>query len=418
LGKNFAYRDYFRGLSQNWQPYVSEVFQRMAEPRRIVVGIAVPIRDRNQRVLGGIVLQLRLEEVTQWVKQIGVGEHGYVFLIDHNGHVAAHPKLDLQTRYYEEYASLAPVKAALEGQESTIEYRDPLAQQSMVATFAAVPLAGQRWVVVAQQDRDEAYLPIKRVGWQLGLSGGILAVGAVAVLLVLGRIRQKLQRTNRSLKQLLEVYERHRQLVAFEIHDALAQPLTAAIMNFEALKSASIQGTAAGQDRFDAALELLRDSLAETRRLMSGLRPPILDDFGVLAAVGYLVRESQLATGVEIEWSHQVTFRRLAPPLEITLYRIIHEGLTNALRHSKSERIGIRLTQTGEQIHLVIEDSGCGFNRQQVAASRFGIRGICERAESSGGSAIIDSGPGRGTRVIVELPLVEASEEAQMVEEA
>ncbi|MGA2031091.1 MAG: cache domain-containing protein [Thermoguttaceae bacterium] len=416
LERNFAYRDYFRGLSRAWKPYVSEVFLRQAKPQRMVVAVAVPIVDRDKKVLGALVLQHRLEEVTQWVKEVGVGQSGYVFLIDHHGNVAAHPKLDLQARRYADYAALPAVRTAMDGAESTVEYQDPLARQSMVATFLAATVADQRWVVVAQQPSAEVYAPVRQLRLQLIAAAAILALVALAVVLGLGQIRQQLQRANRRLfnerqllKDLLDVYEQHRQLVAYEIHDGLAQPLTAAIMSFEALKSMPVEASAAIKERFASALELLRDSLAETRRLMSGLRPQVLDDFGILAAVEHLVKASRITSSVQIDYSQQVAFDRLAAPLETALYRIVQEGLTNALRHSKSARVAISMVQEGQRIRLVIEDWGCGFDPQQVDGRRFGLRGIRQRAELFGGQATIDSQPGKGTRVSVDLPIVEAA---------
>ncbi len=106
LGQNFSHRDYFRGVSQRWAPYVSEVFQRQAAPKPLVVALAAPVRNSEQVVTGVLVYQYRLEGVTEWLKQITVGTNGYVFVLDHTGTVAAHPKLNLQERKYSEYVAI------------------------------------------------------------------------------------------------------------------------------------------------------------------------------------------------------------------------------------------------------------------------------------------------------------------------
>ena len=193
LGHNFAYRDYFKGLSRKWKPYVSEVFQRQAEPMPMVVAVAAPIRNAKQKLLGGVVYQYRLEEMTQWLRQIRVGRSGYVFLMDHTGNVAVHPRLDLQSRRYTEYAGLAAFQAALQGKSGVVEYEDPLAHEMMMANLIPIPVADCYWVAVAQQPAAEANAPIVRLGWQLGTATGIFAMAALAVVLVLGRIRQQLR---------------------------------------------------------------------------------------------------------------------------------------------------------------------------------------------------------------------------------
>src|SRR5919198_1963636 len=125
LGQNFSHRDWYRGLSRAWTPYVSEVFQRHAEPKPLVVAIATPIR-KEQRVLGALVYQYRLDDLTAWIMQINLGRSGYIFVLDHTGTVAVHPKVDLQARAYDDYAALSPVQNALRGAFHTAEYRDPL----------------------------------------------------------------------------------------------------------------------------------------------------------------------------------------------------------------------------------------------------------------------------------------------------
>jgi len=424
-------RDYFLGLSRAWQPYVSEVFQRREEPRLMVVAVAVPIRGRDEKPLGGIVYQHRLEEITRWVQEIRVGGDGYVFVIDHHANVAAHPRLDLQARRYTEYATLEPVRAALAGLPTTVEYCDPLAEESMIASFMPVHVDGQFWVVVAQQPVHAAMAPVRQLGWNLGAATGILAMVALAVVLVLGHIRQQLrtandqltgeiaerrqteealQRKQGLLKQLLDTYEKHRKIVAYEIHDGIAQPLAGAMMNCEASLRLLQEGDApAAREGFQKTVELLRDDLAETRRLMRDLRPAILDDFGVIAAIDQLVAGSRAEKGPAIEWSHDVRFERLAPPLETALFRIIQEGLANALRYSRSDRIRVELTQRGNTIRLEISDWGSGFDLAKVRPRRFGLAGIRERAGLFGGEAIIDSAPGRGTQITVELPVVEGT---------
>jgi signal transduction histidine kinase len=200
LGKDFSDRDWYRGLSWAWAPYVSEVYWRHAEPKRLVVAIATPIR-KEQRVIGALVYQYRLDYLSEWIKQINLGSSGYVFVLDHTGTVAVHPKVDLQAREYDDYAALGPIQKALRGEFHTAEYRDPLAQRTMVATFAPFPVGGEHWVVVAQQPSDEAYALTRRLGLHIGTAAGILALGALLVVLVLGRSSAYNRRLNLQLEE-------------------------------------------------------------------------------------------------------------------------------------------------------------------------------------------------------------------------
>lgn len=208
--------------------------------------------------------------------------------------------------------------------------------------------------------------------------------------------------------QLLGVYEQYRKLVAYEIHDGVVQYLTAAIINLEA--SVRILGDevpAAAREGLGRTAELLRDGIKEARTLMNGLRPEVLDDYGLIVAVDQLVCESRSRIQASIEWSCCGEFDRLAPPLETALFRIIQESLGNALRHSGSNKVRIALTRNGQRVRAVIEDWGRGFDPETISQNRFGIRGICQRAKVFGGEATIDSAPRKGTRIAVDLPLVE-----------
>ncbi len=210
------------------------------------------------------------------------------------------------------------------------------------------------------------------------------------------------------LNRLFDAYEQYRKLVAYDIHDGVVQCLTGALINLEASMRVLGDGVpAAAREGLDRTAELLRNGIAEARRLMNGLRPEVLEDYGLVAAVDHLVRESAGRTPACIEWSHRGDFDRLAPPLETTLFRIVQEGLANALRHSDSYKVRITLNQEDGRIRTAIEDWGGGFDPRKVADDRFGLQGIHQRAKVFGGEATIDSAPGKGTRIVVELPLVE-----------
>jgi signal transduction histidine kinase/CheY-like chemotaxis protein len=201
IGKNFAFREYWMGLSAGWRPYISDVYQRSAPPKPLVVAIATPIHDSDGAVVGGLMYQYRLEALTEWLRTIDIGEGGHVYILDTAGRVAAHPHLDLQDRIYDEYSALPPIVEALNGRTFSEQYVDPLSGERMVATFQSVELGERPWVVVAQQPVDVAYSTIGRLGRHIALAAGILAVLALGGAVMIGALRSELHRAKEKAEE-------------------------------------------------------------------------------------------------------------------------------------------------------------------------------------------------------------------------
>ncbi len=212
------------------------------------------------------------------------------------------------------------------------------------------------------------------------------------------------------VKRVLEMHERDRHLTACEIHDALAQPLIAAQMSLEATLQRARQLHPDGPCQgFEEAAELLRAVIVEANRLMAGLRPSILDDFGLEAAIDTLVNEGPRPAGSDIDYSFQLDAERLVAPLETAIFRIVQEALLNIRRHSGSRRARLLIRQQGARLHLEIEDFGVGFDPARVPPDRFGLEAMRTRCETFGGRLEIRSAAGQGTRIDVELPVIEAT---------
>ncbi|MEN6406366.1 MAG: PAS domain-containing sensor histidine kinase, partial [Thermoguttaceae bacterium] len=220
---------------------------------------------------------------------------------------------------------------------------------------------------------------------------------------------QAIRQEQRLLRRLLDLHEQDRKLVAYEIHDGLAQQLAAAVYRFQSVPALEQHNPKAAKEVFNESLQLLRDAMAEARRLISGLRPPVLDESGVVAAVECLIAERRPQEGPEIEFVHD-DIGRLATPLEGAIFRIVQEAVTNAQRHSHSPRVRIDITQREGRIHVGVRDWGVGFNPDSVPTGHFGVQGIQERARLLGGSAAIESSPGQGVSVTVDLPAISQSD--------
>jgi len=225
------------------------------------------------------------------------------------------------------------------------------------------------------------------------------------------RSEAALERERRTLKHLLQSSDHDRQLIAYEIHDGLAQQLAGAIMQFDAYTAQKQTEPRSAAQAFEAGMTMLRQGHFEARRLISGVRPPILDEAGVVAAVAHLVNEERRKKGPKIQYLSEVEFERLTPILENAIYRIVQEALANACGHSKSRKVRVELVQQGLQLRIKIRDWGIGFRLEDIGESHFGVAGIRERARLLGGNALIDSEPGKGTQIIVDLPVVLAAKE-------
>jgi signal transduction histidine kinase len=209
------------------------------------------------------------------------------------------------------------------------------------------------------------------------------------------------------LCKVLEINECDQRLLAYEIHDGFVQTATAALMNLQAGMATCTSDSEKSWESIAHGIQLLQESISQVRWLISGLRPAILEDEGLVAAVDTLVCDTENRTEIPIGWTHQVQFNRLARSLEMSLYRIIQEALRNALRHSRTNRIEISLTQKDRTVYARVQDWGCGFDPSIHKPDHFGVEGMQERARLFGGVVRINSAPGKGTCVTAEFPLIE-----------
>jgi two-component system sensor histidine kinase DegS len=218
------------------------------------------------------------------------------------------------------------------------------------------------------------------------------------------QIEQALRDEQRSLRRLLRSYDQERKLIGYEIHDGLAQELVAALYQCQAAERSAQGVSDEAAAPFRDLDQALRRCLAETRRLISGARPPVLDEFGVVTAVQALIEDTQARGGPRIDFRHGIQAHRLEPVLENTLFRIIQEGLANACRHSGGQHVLVELTETEEHVELRVQDDGQGFDPEKTDPERYGLAGIRERTRLLGGRVTLQTAVGNGTLLAVQLP--------------
>lgn len=218
------------------------------------------------------------------------------------------------------------------------------------------------------------------------------------------RAESQLQERQRLLKKLLAVHERERQLVAYEMHDTFLQDVIGALMFVDGFYELREQAGASGLEPVDKARRLLRKAIDEARRMISGLRPPIIDEQGVVAAIEYLTNEAK-RRGLDVRFERRGEIQRLPNTVEATLFRIVQESLKNWERHSRAASAVVRLTQTPADLRLEVEDQGVGFDPETVEEGHFGLEGMRERARLIGADFRIESTLGKGTKIVLRLPL-------------
>jgi len=257
--------------------------------------------------------------------------------------------------------------------------------------------------------------------WQSGLMYPIKdeATGAVEEVVVMHQdvtdrklAEENLQREEHYLRKLLQLQEDDRKLVSCEIHDGFLQDVTAAQLLLDTALPGLAQAAPAAQRLIERASELIRKGMREARQLIGDLRPPLIDDCGLVEAIRGLIAEERGRSGIQIQFFERVNFTRLDSILEGGLFRIVQESLSNAKRHSGSDVVEIWLQQVEHMLRLTVRDEGRGFDPQKVPDDRFGLAGIRRRAQIFGGEATIESYLGEGTTVRVEVPLLPADPSA------
>ena len=211
-----------------------------------------------------------------------------------------------------------------------------------------------------------------------------------------------------------KLLEEERHHVAYELHDGLAQVAAGAHQHLQAFASHYRPHSPRARQELERALELAQLSVREARRLIAGLRPTALDDFGLATALRLQV-EAQRTHGGKISYEETLGTMRLPAHIETTLFGVAQEALTNVRKHAGTTRAHLALERHKGTIRLAVQDWGCGFQpraelQETSSGEHVGLREMRERVELVGGHFSIDSQPGAGTLVVAEVPLPSSKE--------
>jgi signal transduction histidine kinase len=200
----------------------------------------------------------------------------------------------------------------------------------------------------------------------------------------------------------MSAQELERQRLARELHDETGQALTSILLGLKSLED--VKGESELAESTSRLRELVVTTLQDVRRLAVELRPKALDDFGLVPALERLVDTFREQTGIEVDLEPRLGEERLPSDVETTLYRITQEALTNVVKHANAKRVSIVLTRRDGSVSAVIEDDGRGFAEGQGSGNGLGLLGMRERVALVDGRLTVESSPGAGTTLSIEVP--------------
>jgi len=221
------------------------------------------------------------------------------------------------------------------------------------------------------------------------------------------REREYMEELRLMSQQLLEAQETERRAIARELHDEVGQSLTATRINLRDLEQLSAGGPLA--QRLTDASSIIAELLSKVRQMSLDLHPSVLDDLGLGPALRWCVRTRTTGSDMQVTLDVPEDLPRFGGSVEITLFRVFQEALSNALRHAGAKQLTARVRHADGVLTLVVEDDGCGFDavaarKHALSGKSLGLVGMQERIRLAGGEIRVESAPGKGAKIQVSLP--------------
>ena len=242
------------------------------------------------------------------------------------------------------------------------------------------------------------------------LPNGTYRITSIKDITRIKKVEKDLKKSRERIGDLLDhvelVREEERKRIAGEIHDELGQLLTAINMDVVWLAKRIPAEQEAMQEKARSMRQTVEMTIQSVKRISAELRPHVLDNLGLSAAIEWQVRQIKEVTGIDCQFASSPADVSTEMDVSIALFRIFQEAITNAVRHSKASRIEVALKQTPLHIRLVVEDNGLGIKHSEIAdAKSFGLISIKERARALGGDVEISGRPNKGTEITADIPL-------------
>ncbi|WP_430813510.1 PAS domain-containing protein [Carboxylicivirga sp. RSCT41] len=217
-------------------------------------------------------------------------------------------------------------------------------------------------------------------------------------------ITESVKREEQHMNAILETEDRERSRIARDIHDSLQQTMSTSLLNFEKVRtSISIEDRVLA-DKYQTGYNYLKKAITESRTLAHNLMPKVVDQNGVAPAIDALVKALEGSTPITINYYHNMADYRMQLAYEMTIYRIVQEAVNNVVKYSEAKECTIQLLKRDDLVTLTIEDDGLGFEIEHTIDT-FGLNSMRTRAEAIGAYFEIESSPGRGTQLLLELTI-------------
>jgi signal transduction histidine kinase len=257
--------------------------------------------------------------------------------------------------------------------------------------------------VFAEDDSHVLELFAARASLALGMARAMASERERAEAEVVLARQEELESARReTMRRVVAAQERERRRIARELHDDTGQSLTSVLIGLRLAQDNDDPQQV--RETLDELRETVTDAIRDLRALAVELRPTALDDFGLEAALERLVDTFGRRTGLAIELLVSGVEQRLGEQVETGLYRIVQESLTNVAKHAGAVHVSVILRGSDDALSLVVEDDGRGFDQSRPGQG-LGLVSMRERVELLGGNLRIESSPGRGTTVAVEVPV-------------
>ncbi len=452
LGQDFSSRPYFQTTRQMKLVTFSDIMQEEGSGEDIIV-VAVPILSREgefRGILSGR-FYVQFQRIGEEIRKLHSDEVGEAYLIDRKGRVIYHPNYALIGTDFSQRLSVGRLLSGDRQGAVIVEGEDGIRR---VVGYATVGVTG--WGLIVQEPWAEVVAPAVRslrpivVALVIGI-GALIAFLSMGVQRVVGPITrmaayarlvaagdytvhvptnpirelrdmadafnemvEQISRYQAGLRQyvaaITKSQEEERRRIARDLHDDTIQALIAIGQRLELARDLIHESP-------DEAIEQLRDlrkmvtrTIESVRAFSRDLRPTALEDLGLVPALQYLVNNLIQKDGIDASLSVEGSPEGLPPDLEVTIYRIVQEALTNIHRHAKASLVRVQAQFLPHVITITVRDNGVGFTvpddiTELANQGNYGLLGLRERAQLFGGQLIITSQPGEGTEIQVLLPL-------------
>jgi PAS domain S-box-containing protein len=293
------------------------------------------------------------------------------------------------------------------------EERQAEAQRLNIRSVVEVPLIAQGQPVGVLHMRSfgvPRFFTDEELAFARAIAPG--AAAAIDNAQLYGQIDAARARAEKLAARVVQAQEEERRRIARELHDEVGQLLTGAKLSQEMLVTDLPAELAELRGRALENVNLIDETMDVVRRLSLDLRPAALDELGLSAALEWHIERYQHQTGIQVTFHETSLPRQLPDPQATAVYRIVQEALTNVARHASARSAVVEVVCDDQSLRVQVTDDGCGFDAATIlrtgpAAGHFGLLGLQERATLLGGQAHVESSPGQGTRITVELPLPE-----------